>query len=240
VTSIATIYTVNLQHGHDEQTFSQVLEYLPHDVRNKVAKYRLEQDARREMVSAVLKRIIACEINGIGLREADFLRDGFGKPSLKGFPDFHFNVSHAMDWVVCAVSAEGPIGVDIEKMGEAEPEVAQLCFSPQELAEWNEQPGHLRNEFFYELWTLKESYAKAIGKGLSVDFSTFEKVKTGDMIYISHQGAIDLGFYLRSISFDVDYKLAACLSIADRYIDFQNYTLTEIISRFMELIDRGM
>ncbi|MED5018399.1 4'-phosphopantetheinyl transferase superfamily protein [Paenibacillus chibensis] len=232
---IAAIYAVYLERGYDSAAFRQVLELLPDDVRRKAAKYRAEQDARRETVSAVLKRVVACERNGISLDQTEWIRGEYGKPSLKGYPNFHFNVSHAGDWVVCAVSTEGPIGVDVERIGKAEPEVAHMCFSHKEYEEWRGLPDRMRDESFYERWTLKESYLKAIGRGLSIPLTDVETENRGNCIYISCQGAADNEFQLSVLSFDTKYKLAVCKPVGDLVNYFQYYTIDEIMSRFLEL-----
>lgn len=49
-------------------------------------------------------------------------------------------------------------------------ELAPLALSPEERAAFDALPPDKSTERFYELWTLKEAYAKARGFGLSLPF----------------------------------------------------------------------
>ncbi|MGN7359331.1 4'-phosphopantetheinyl transferase family protein [Paenibacillus sp. SAF-054] len=237
---MAVIYAVHLEQMLHPEWLDKAAAHLPQEVRLKAARYRAEQDARREIVSAVLKRVVACERTGIAVDQVQFTKNDYGKPSLKGYPDFHFNISHSADWVVCAVSTEGPIGVDIEQIGEAEDEVARLCFTHTELERWRHCPADLRDGFFYELWTLKESYVKAIGMGLSVPLSSIGTEKYGDGYYISCNKKVDTCRYMKSMSIDDEYACSVCVPAEDGEILFQNATMNEIFISFMELVGKHL
>lgn len=109
-------------------------------------------------------------IDPAGLRVA---RDERNKPYLSDVPDVHFNVSHSGNLILCAVDRY-PVGVDVETMRSIDRDVAMSCFTPLERMrlETDERNGTW-NEF-YRLWTLKESYLKALGTGLSRDPLTVE------------------------------------------------------------------
>lgn len=232
---MALIYAVKLVDEYDRAVFKQALEGLPADVRNKAARYRKEADAVRKIVSAVLKRIVACQVNGIGLHRVEFLRDGYGKPSLKEFPDFHFNVSHSHAWVVCVVSAEGPVGIDIEMIGKAEEGVARMCLTPKELHEWIGQPKEQRDTYFFKLWTLKESYVKATGKGLAENLSSLETIKEGESFRMARQGLVDTDRFLRMVSFDPAYQMAICTAVQDVPINRVDMSMNELMLGFIGL-----
>lgn len=82
-----------------------------------------------------------------------------GKPYLKGFPNFQFNISHSED--LCAVAfSNKPIGVDVEKHRKVNLEIAKRYFNQEEK---NFVTDTL--SFFY-VWTRKEAYLKMTGEGL--------------------------------------------------------------------------
>ena len=58
----------------------------------------------------------------------------------------------------------------------------------------------LRNQAFYKIWTLKESFVKATGKGLSVPFYDFE-ITVGENISIS-QTLTDKKYYFKVFEID--------------------------------------
>lgn len=94
----------------------------------------------------------------------------YGKPFI-GEPDTHFSVSHSGSFVAVAVTAYGPIGIDIETRANAATaaDVAPLCMTPEELAYWQELNEWESVQFFASLWRLKEAVLKASGEGLNRD-----------------------------------------------------------------------
>jgi 4'-phosphopantetheinyl transferase len=97
-----------------------------------------------------------------------------GRPLLSGpaAPDgdgaLSFNLSHTDGVVACAVARDLPLGVDVERLDGARDveRLAELCFSPRELAALRCCGDGARARFF-ELWTLKDAKVKAIGAGLT-------------------------------------------------------------------------
>lgn len=95
----------------------------------------------------------------------------WGKPYLPDAPGFHFSLSHAGDWAVCAVS-DVPVGVDLERERRLHPRLTAR-FAPEEremLAALTQREA-LRAAF--RLWTCKEAYTKCTGRGLLCPLSSF-------------------------------------------------------------------
>ncbi len=98
-----------------------------------------------------------------------------GKPSLaKG--GLQFNVSHSGELALLAFSSEREIGVDLERVreGVATAEIASRFFAPREVERLFSLPPELRSGAFFECWTRKEAYIKAIGDGLFRALDRFE------------------------------------------------------------------
>jgi 4'-phosphopantetheinyl transferase len=103
--------------------------------------------------------------------EVSFVRGPYGKPALAGAGagDVHFNVSRAGECCLIAITAIGPIGVDVERVVSF-PEVeaiARTRFAPAEAAAILEHTGERRLRAFYNCWTRKEACLKATGAGLT-------------------------------------------------------------------------
>lgn len=94
-----------------------------------------------------------------------------GKPYLPG-SQTQFNLSHAGDWALCAVG-NAPLGCDIEQMRSFKMSVARRFFCAEETRMLEEAEGQAQTDLFFRLWTLKESYLKAVGKGLSKPMNSF-------------------------------------------------------------------
>lgn len=96
-----------------------------------------------------------------------------GKPYLVSEPGIYFSISHSGDWVVCAVG-DHPVGVDIEKCEPGRHDVAARFFHKEEVRYLNSLLPSARDDAFYTLWTLKESFVKSIGRGLDLPLRSFE------------------------------------------------------------------
>lgn len=105
-----------------------------------------------------------------GLRERDmsYGRTAYGKPFFLNAPDIHFNISHSSTKVAVCLS-DREAGCDIEEVTDIDLTVAERFFSSEEyLAVKAGTKPEERNETFFRYWTLKESYMKATGLGLTL------------------------------------------------------------------------
>ena len=98
-------------------------------------------------------------------RPLDIAANENGKPYLTAAPDVHFSLSHSAAWAVCAVS-DHPVGVDIQQCRSFKPNIADRFFHPDEVRYLSSLSPAERENAFYTLWALKESYVKADGRGL--------------------------------------------------------------------------
>lgn len=96
-----------------------------------------------------------------------------GKPYLADYPDVHFNISHSERIAACMVESR-QCGIDCEKVREYRPNVMKRAFSEKEQALIESAPENERDMLFFTIWTLKEAYIKAIGKGLSFPMNEAE------------------------------------------------------------------
>lgn len=119
-----------------------------------------EEQTEHKAAHALLSQVLA---NLYGISNPRILRDDHGKPYLPDFP-VHFNLSHCSGLVVCAVG-NCPLGVDAEKIRPLRERVMGRCLSPEEIAAVESSPDP--DARFFQHWTLKESYVKAIGVGIS-------------------------------------------------------------------------
>ena len=86
-----------------------------------------------------------------------------------------FNLTHTRGVVACACATRGSVGIDVAAIdGRTDyMELATAYFAPAEIADLRNATDPDRRARFIELWTLKEAYVKALGRGLGVDLQTF-------------------------------------------------------------------
>lgn len=136
-------------------------------------KHPLMRD-RYIAVRGLLRTVLAGYLD-VGPNTLSFAYGEYGKPYLVGYT-LYFNLSHSADKLVIAISDLPEIGVDIEQAKsrlnlEA---VAQRCFSVGEFSVWSRLPEAEMLPFFYRLWTRKEAFVKAVGRGLALGLDQCE------------------------------------------------------------------
>lgn len=114
-------------------------------------------------------------------------KDLHGKPTLVHDPKakiVHFNLSHSKNLVAVAVSNTNAIGIDIEFLNPHRDieKISHRVFHPLEKTLWADCSPNNRISYFYKLWTLKESYAKAVGRGLAIGLHKVLHDKTENMM----------------------------------------------------------
>jgi 4'-phosphopantetheinyl transferase len=104
-----------------------------------------------------------------------FEYNAFGKPELRDAP-LRFNLSHAGDIALYAVTAVREVGVDVEAVREGmeSEEIAARFFSRREVETLMSLPRDARTRAFFDCWTRKEAYIKACGVGLSQPLDGFD------------------------------------------------------------------
>lgn len=125
--------------------------------------------------------------------DAALAKTVLGKPYLKDWPDVQFNLSHSGAYGVCAIS-NAPVGVDVEMIRPLRQDVAKRFFTKTEQGYLSARPA----EEFFRLWTRKESFTKAIGKGLTLPMDRFSVLDDilyyGGVAWFFHAHPVENGY----------------------------------------------
>jgi 4'-phosphopantetheinyl transferase len=108
-----------------------------------------------------------------------FCYSEYGKPGLDqefGGDENSFNLSHSNALGLLAVTRHRAVGVDIEHIRPdlADEQIARRFFSSREVQSLIALPAEVQKEAFFNCWTRKEAYIKAIGEGLSMPLDQFD------------------------------------------------------------------
>jgi len=101
-------------------------------------------------------------------KDLTFNIDKNGRPSIINIrnKNLDFNISHSDEFVILAMSNRLRVGIDIEKIRDIDIDlISYNCFSNKEKKYLKEKNDKLVN--FFKIWTLKESYLKALGMWIS-------------------------------------------------------------------------
>ena len=161
------LFFLETDESADCQMFETLLPLVSKARRSELGRMRVESDRKARLLADILLRCKACEYLKASNDLLIFGKNACGKPYLRDFSGFHFNISHTKSAAAAAIS-DFPIGVDVERMRAADPRVIRHAFTEGETAYVNsETPGTDRR--FIEVWTRKESLVKWTGDGLAAD-----------------------------------------------------------------------
>lgn len=150
--------------------------------RVRAERYHFERDRlryvnRRAFVRSVLAHYLGIEPAMVRIRTSQH-----GRPELDAASDLVFNASHSEGLTAVALTSGRSVGVDIERLRHVEGalELARGLFRPCELEAVRSAPTAQRSAVFLAFWTRKESYVKAVGRGLSIPLDTFDVTSVVD------------------------------------------------------------
>lgn len=127
----------------------------------------------RSALRCALGRLISCAPEDVRFEHGPHGRPFL--PSELNPAGLDFNVSHSGDWGLVAWTWRRTLGVDIECHDRRTTwrGLAERFFSPAEADALFALPDHLQLAGFYRVWTGKEAYIKALGRGLSFPLQSF-------------------------------------------------------------------
>ena len=205
------VYICQLPQEKNRTVLDQLLPSVSAEKQERVKKIVHINDAFRTVVGELLVRYILQKKYGSIPKQLVFDKNLYGKPSLSQYPLFHYNIAHSGECVVCAVH-DKEIGMDVEKIESFDLKVAEQFFTIDEYEDCLKTKEEI-NTGFYDLWTLKESYVKAQGRGLSIPLDSFNvKVHSCDYIELSdtNTGEIMTDYIFKQYRIQNQYKLAVC------------------------------
>lgn len=197
---------VNITEKMSQDQYEAFLSYVSEEKREKIEKFHFPADATRSLLGDVLSRYLINYNLKVSNDGITFVCNQYGKPYLKGFSSFHFNISHSGDWVLCGAS-DKQIGIDIEQVKPINTNIAKRFFSRSEYMDLISRPIHEQDDYFYRLWTLKESYIKYRGKGLSIPLDSFSFM-LGSSIEITSEDKEKP--YFKTYDIGKEYKGSIC------------------------------
>ncbi|MES2741955.1 MAG: 4'-phosphopantetheinyl transferase superfamily protein [Pseudomonadota bacterium] len=142
----------------------------------RMARFMFHKNRHQYLITrALLRATLSLYAPSLAPARWTFASNEWGKPSIIAPPSpLAFNLSHTDGMVVLAVTAGSEVGVDVEHSDRTvSVDIADRFFSPLEVADLLALSADARQQGFFDLWTLKEAYIKACGKGLSIPLDSF-------------------------------------------------------------------
>lgn len=177
---ILTPGAVHIWHSAlENQSVAQRLEpLLSPDELARANRFRLVEHRRRFIIArGCLRKLLGTYLQSEA-RELVFAYSPEGKPSLdvRHGTDLCFNVSHSGEIAAFGVTLGRKIGIDVELIRRDVDVLAipKRFFSCAEQEWMSTLQGEAKFQGFFNCWTRKEAYVKAVGTGLSLPLRDFD------------------------------------------------------------------
>ena len=150
---------------------------LSNEERERYAGFRSER-GRNDFV--IGRALVRCALSREAAERPEswrFTTNAFGRPELvpeQNACDLRFNLSNTDGLIACVVAHGREVGIDVESI-ERHTDVVALArrfLAAHEADDVLRMPTARRQARFFELWTAKESYAKALGTGLGAELDS--------------------------------------------------------------------
>lgn len=165
---------------NDKQLLAAYDKLMSVAEREKQQRYKFAPDRHDALITRAFVRTVLSKYappeQPVAPVDWLFNKGDKGKPEIANAPlPLRFNISHTQGLIVCAVALNVDIGIDVEfiKRKSSTLKIAEYKFSDVEIAELKSQPIDNQRKRFFDYWTLKESYIKAVGDGLSIPLDQF-------------------------------------------------------------------
>ena len=164
------VWRVSLQ--RESSKLPEVWRILSEDEQAKAARFRFDEVRERFIVGRAVLRGILGRYLPVSAERLQFDYGTHGKPAVAsecGGAGLGFNMSDSHGLALCAVVRGRQVGIDLERMRSDVPceKMAKRFFAEAEVNAFLALPASQRQEGFFNCWTRKEAYLKAIGRGLS-------------------------------------------------------------------------
>lgn len=197
---------------------------------NRAASFHFARDQRRFVIRrAILRRLLASYL-GMRAEVIRLLLGPNGKPfvSDQDVPGgICFNCSHSADRGLIVIARGSGLGADLEQhrhLNDAE-DLAKAFFSDSEIKELNDLPPSLKMAGFFNCWTRKEAFVKAVGLGLSFPLNRFSVSLTpgqpAALLDVAEDHLAIKKWTMASLDVGVDYS--AALVFEGRNVKFQYF-----------------
>ena len=169
---------IELRHAQVDGITPGLLALLSEEERVKADRFIFPHDRDCFVAAHALVRVALSDYFARAPQDWTFVTNAWGKPRVDandGSARLCFNLSHTRGHVAVAVALDREVGVDVERIApsRADEEVARQLFAPAEFAAFQEEPEGGRAEAFFDVWTLKEAYIKAVGLGVALPLTDF-------------------------------------------------------------------
>lgn len=205
----------------DEGLLAQYEALLSDQEQSRLKHFHYDHHRHLYLVTRALVRTSLSEYVDVEPANWQFGKNGYGKPFIAQPSTkqvLKFNISHTAGLVVCAITRDAEVGVDVEDRHRSTRSAFSSLFSyfsADEIAQLETLPAEKQKQRFFEHWTLKEAYIKARGAGFAIPLNQFGFRFEADKLsaFNTHSDLQDPpeGWQFWQIPYDERYEVAVAL-----------------------------
>lgn len=170
------VYYAKASPSSREDTFFAHIDRIEPKRLEAAKKMKNEKAKMRSLAAGLLLHVGLCDHLRLLEEETppfQTARGQWGKPFLTDYPDVHFNLSHSGEYVCCAV-AECEVGIDIQQQQETMRGIAERFFTEADNRLLESSSNVKKQEMFFRIWSIRESYIKLTGRGMGQGLDSFD------------------------------------------------------------------
>lgn len=194
------LYATKIENIVDPQIHPEIMDGLSDARKEKILRYKMEHSRKQGLAAGLLLKYV---LGSRGLSVEDISYGQNGKPQIQ---ELYFNLSHSKDIVICAVSDKN-VGCDVEAIATVKEGIAERFFTENENNYLKSFKAEEKVSEFFRLWTIKESYMKLTGEGMSLPLQDFD-VNMSNPVKIYRNSEL-CPCYVKEYEAE-EYKIAVC------------------------------
>jgi len=229
------VFVLHLEEAQYSPDFQDtLLQYLPEAGKLRVRNRQNLTSKLQTVAGELLARYSVGHYLSKSDQEINLVFGKKGKPHIENLQDVHFNISHSGHYVVCAVSST-EIGIDVERIRKVDLRIAERFFSPSEIDDLMACDEEKRMQYFITLWTIKESYLKAIGRGLTQHLNSFTIVKNSNSYLLTGNEEAER-YGIETQQLDHEYMMAVSAPLPYSPARISYITLNDLVKTLPKYI----
>jgi 4'-phosphopantetheinyl transferase len=216
------IHVWTLRTNAPRNVISRFEEVLAPDEIGRAAQFRVSRPRESFILTRAALRYLLGHYLGQSPASICLQYGTKGKPALSQNGELRFNVTHSGEMAAIALTRGCDVGIDLEQLRSLPDleEIAARSFSDEEAVGINSLPASARARAFFECWTRKEAYVKAIGVGLSKPLNSFRVTTKRDspanLMFLGDEIDASESWTLHDLFLGPDYAGAVAYSDLER------------------------
>ena len=230
------VWLVSLQIPSDD--LHRLTTYLSPDEEKRVQKFHFEKDKRDYCACRGTLRVILGAYLKQNPASLSFSHNDLGKPFLSENTEANkllFNLSHSRSMALYCLSRGRRVGIDLEYIHSeiVEGLLNEHVFSSRETTKLQALPEKEQIKAFFDCWTRKEAFSKALGKGISIPMNQFEvSFVPGEPPRLLHtEWSTEEPDLWEIVDLNIDRRYSAALAVEGRNLRLRCWEWSDSLSQ---------